>query len=110
MRMTPNYSYLFPRPLSTSIARLLSVVNQTSQWMSSNLLCLNPSKTEFIILGLSAQLKKIPDPSLHLSINSSSTTFTSGAPVRNFGVTLILISLFLQPHLQPLPLLPHAHP
>src|SRR6218665_930096 len=36
---------------STSIAQLLSVVNQISQWMSSNLLRLNPSKTEFIIIG-----------------------------------------------------------
>src|SRR6218665_3544075 len=58
---------------STSIAQLLSVVNQISQWMSSNLLRLNPSKTEFIIIGLPAQIKKIPDPSIHLSDNSSST-------------------------------------
>src|SRR6218665_3152836 len=49
-----------PASFSTSIAHLLSVVNQISQWMSSNLLCLNPSKTEFIIIGLSAQVKKIP--------------------------------------------------
>src|SRR6218665_2536126 len=52
--------------------------------MSSNLLRLNPSKTEFIIIGLPAQIKKIPDPSIHLSDNSSST---SDAPVRNLGVT-----------------------
>src|SRR6218665_1979034 len=31
MRMTPNYSYLFPRLFATSIAQLLSVVNQISQ-------------------------------------------------------------------------------
>src|SRR6218665_2952233 len=55
-----------PASFSTSIAQLLSVVNQISQWMSSNLLRLNPSKTEFIIIGLSAQIKKIPDPSIHL--------------------------------------------
>src|SRR6218665_2377966 len=55
--------------------------------MSSNLLRLNPSKTEFIIIGLPAQIKKIPDPSIHLSDNSSSTSFTSDAPVRNLGVT-----------------------
>src|SRR6218665_275335 len=48
---------------------------------------LNPSKTEFIIIGLLAQIKKIPDPSTHLSNHSSSTTFTSDAPVHNFGVT-----------------------
>src|SRR6218665_3549407 len=72
---------------STSIAQLLSVVNQMSQWMSSNLLRLNPSKTEFIIIGLPAQIKKIPDPSIHLSDNPSSSPFTSDAPVRNFCVT-----------------------
>src|SRR6218665_3047447 len=55
--------------------------------MSSNLLRLNPSKTEFIIISLPAQIKKIPDPSIHLSDNSSSTSFTSDAPVRNLGVT-----------------------
>src|SRR6218665_1060702 len=76
-----------PASISTSIAQLLSVVNQISQWMSSNLLRLNPSKTEFIIIGLPAQIKKIPDPSIHLSDNSSSTSFTSDAPVRNLGVT-----------------------
>src|SRR6218665_1766333 len=47
-----------PASFSTSIAHLLSVVNQISQWMSSNLLCLNPSKTEFIIIGLPPQIKK----------------------------------------------------
>src|SRR6218665_2815233 len=76
-----------PASFSTSIAQLLSAVNQLSQWMSSNLLCFNPSKTEFIIIGLSAQIRKIPDPSIHLSNNSSSTSFTSDAPVRNPGVT-----------------------
>src|SRR6218665_1164311 len=76
-----------PASFSTPIAQLLSVVNQISQWMSSNLLRLNPSKTEFIIIGLPAQIKKIPDSSIRLSNNSSSTTFISDAPVRNLGVT-----------------------
>src|SRR6218665_2148798 len=87
MRMTPNYSFFSPASFSTSIVQLLSVVNQISQWMSSNLLRLNLSKTEFIIIGLSAQIKKIPDPSKLLSDNSSSTTFTSDAPVCNLGAT-----------------------
>src|SRR6218665_1750733 len=89
MRMTPiaTIHIFFPGLFSTSIAQLLSVVNQISQWVSSNLLRLNPSKTEFIIIGLSAEIKKIPDPSIHLSDNSSPTSFTSDAPVRNLGVT-----------------------
>src|SRR6218665_3686329 len=39
----------------------------------SNLLCLNPSKTEFILIGFRDQLKKIPDPSISLNIDSAST-------------------------------------
>src|SRR6218665_3129507 len=84
---TQLFISLSPTSFSTSIAHLLSVANQISQWMSSNLLCLNPSKTEFIIIGLPAQIKKIPDSSIRLSNNSSSTSFTSDAPVRNLGVT-----------------------
>jgi hypothetical protein len=55
--------------------------------MSSNLLCLNPSKTEFIILGLPDQIKKIPDPTIHLSTDSSSLDFVTDSSVRNLGVT-----------------------
>src|SRR6218665_2194038 len=55
--------------------------------MSSNLLCLNPSKTEFMLIGLPAQIKKIPDSSIRLSNNYPSTTFISDTPVRNLGVT-----------------------
>src|SRR6218665_872163 len=103
MRMTPNYSYLFSRPLFPPQSRSFSLWSTKSLngcHPSSNLLCLNPSKTEFIIIGLPAQIKKIPDLSIHLSDNSSSTSwcyFRSS-------------SLFIQPHLQPFPLLLHAHP
>src|SRR6218665_2479899 len=55
--------------------------------MTSNLLCLNPSKTEFIPIGIRDQLKKIPDPSISLNLDSASThTFTPTSPVRNLGV------------------------
>src|SRR6218665_3222260 len=54
------------------------------------LLCLNPSKTEviIIIIGLPAQIKKIPDSSIRLSNNPSSSTSISDTPVRNLGVTV----------------------
>src|SRR6218665_2213334 len=110
MRMTPNYSYLFsPASFSNSIAQLLSVVNQISQWMPSNLLRLNPSKTEFIIIGQPpAQIKKISDPSIHLYDYSFSTSFTSDDPVRNLGVTFDP-HLSFSNHISRL-LLHHAHP
>src|SRR6218665_353909 len=96
MQMTPNYSYLFPRPLFPPQSRSFSLWSTKSLngCHPTSFERLNPSKTEFIIIGLPAQIKKIPDPSIHLSDNSSSTSFTSDAPVRNLGVILsILISL-----------------
>jgi len=58
-----------------------------SSWVTSNFLCLNPSITEFILIGLWEQLKKIPDPSISLNLNSASThTFTPNSPVRNLGL------------------------
>ena len=74
---TQLFISFFPTSFSTSIAhRILSVVNQISQWMSSNLLCFNPSKTEFIMIGLPAQIKKSPTlpyncPITHLPLLSS---------------------------------------
>ena len=76
-----------PNTFSDSIDHLLHVVNQINSWMTSNLLCLNPSKTEFLLIGFRDQLKKIPDPSFPLNPDSASTnTFTPTSPVRNLGV------------------------
>src|SRR6218665_1212281 len=56
-------------------------------YSQANLLCTNPSKTEFIVIGLREQLTKIPDPSISLNLDSTSTrTFTPTSPVRNLGV------------------------
>src|SRR6218665_1542649 len=65
--MTPNYSSLSLQTASLTINHLLHVVNQNPSWMTSNLLCLNPSKTEFLLIGLREKLKKIPDPSISLN-------------------------------------------
>ena len=66
---------------------LLHLVRQISSWTISNLLCLNPFKTEFILIGLRDQLKKISDPSISLNLDFASTyTFTPTSPVRNLGV------------------------
>jgi hypothetical protein len=48
-----------PSSFSTSVTELESVFSSISAWMSSNLLALNPSKTEFLIIGLPQQLKKL---------------------------------------------------
>src|SRR6218665_4019908 len=76
-----------PNSFSDSIDHLLHVVKQISFWMISNLLCLNPSKSEFILIGLRDQLKEIPDPSISINLDSALThTFTPTSPVRNLGV------------------------
>src|SRR6218665_479545 len=56
--------------------RLMSVIGNTF----SNLLCLNPSKTEFILIGLRDQFKKIPDPSISLNLDSASSLLVHAYP------------------------------
>jgi len=51
--------------------------------MSTNLLSLNQSKTEFLLIGLPAQLSKISDPSL---LMPSNVTITPAQFARNLGV------------------------
>src|SRR6218665_2727299 len=47
----------------------------------------DPPKTEFLLIGLRYQLKKIPDPSISLNPDSASThTFTLTSPVSNLCV------------------------
>jgi len=52
---------------SANILHLQNTINLVSQWKSANLLSLNQSKTELRI-GLPAQLSKISDPSLLMSL------------------------------------------
>ena len=51
--------------------------------MSSNFLSLNPSKTEFLIIGLPQQLSKLVNPTIHLPDN---VTLTPVDSARNLGV------------------------
>jgi len=51
--------------------------------MSANLLSINQFKTEFLLIGLPAQLSKIYDPSLLLPSN---VTITLAQSAHNFGV------------------------
>ena len=68
---------------SATILHLQATVDLVSQWMSANLLSLNQSKTEFLLIGLPAQLPKIPDPSLLMPSNAIITPTPSA---RNLGV------------------------
>ena len=46
-----------------------------------------PSKTEFIIIGLPAQIKKIPDPSIHL--------FPLLSPLMSLSAILVLLLILI---------------
>ena len=62
--MTPNLSLpLFLKTFHLSIINF-NPVSTISSWMTANLLTLNPSYTEFMLIGLSQQLSKIHSPAL----------------------------------------------
>jgi len=73
--MTPEFS--------ANILHLQNIIDLVSQWMSANLLSLNQSKTEFLLIGLPAQLFEISDPSLLIPSN---VTITPALSARNLGV------------------------
>jgi len=80
---TQLYLSFSPLSFSSNIAQLQSAIAQVSSWMSSNLLSLNPNKTEFLIIGTPQQLSKLNDPKLVLN---SATTITPVTSARNLGI------------------------
>jgi hypothetical protein len=80
---TQLYISFSPQSFATSIVQLQTVIGQVSSWMSSNLLSLNPHKTEFLIIGTPQQLSKLNNPAL---IFDSSTTITPVTSARNLGI------------------------
>ena len=58
-----------PKTVSTAITQLQDTISDISSWMTANLLSLNPSKTEFMLIGLPQQISKISNPSLSLPSN-----------------------------------------
>ena len=68
---------------SEKIKLLQDTISEISTWMASNFLSLNPTKTEFLLIGLPAQLAKIHNPTLTISSN---TTIQPVSSARNLGV------------------------
>jgi len=68
---------------STNILHLQNTIDLVHQWISANLLSLNQSKTEFLLIGLFAQLFKILDPFLLMPCN---VTITPAQSARNICV------------------------
>jgi len=71
---TQLFLSFLPTHFDSSINHLHSALDRISCWMTANLLTLNSSKTEFLLIGLSKQLAKM---------NNSSLTTTHSA--RNLG-------------------------
>jgi len=72
-------------PRCTKSYSLRNTITQLSAWMTKYLLCLNHSKTEFLIIGFREKLSKLTHSSdLFLTDLTSPVPYTS--PVRNLGV------------------------
>ena len=63
---TQLFTSFVPKDFPFVINQLQSSVSTSSSWMTANLLILNPSKTEFMLIGLPQQLSKIHSPLLSL--------------------------------------------
>ena len=68
---------------SSGLSSLESTISLVSSWMSANFLSLNPSKTEFMLIGNSRQLSKIENSTLSLPDNVYVKPVSSA---RNLGV------------------------
>ena len=67
---------------TTAITQLQDTISDISSWMTSNLLSLNPSKTQFMLISLPQQISKLSNPSLSLPSNHPITPTDSA---RNLG-------------------------
>ena len=66
-----------------TITHLQDTISDISSWMTSNLLSLNPAKTEFMLIGLPKQIYKILNPTLSLPAN---TPIPPTDSARNLGI------------------------
>src|SRR6218665_3561488 len=75
-----------PHSLQDALNHIRSTITQISAWMTTNPLCLSPSKTEFLIIGLREQLSKLTYSSDLVPQDLTSPELYKSAPVRNLGV------------------------
>ena len=61
---TQLFIFFAASDFSTNILHLHATIDLVSNWMFSNILSLNQSKTEFLLIGLPTQLSKLSDPAL----------------------------------------------
>ena len=66
-----------PPDVHSSIIHLHGALQQISSWMTSNLLTLNSSKTEFLFIGLKQQLAELQNISLNTTHSARNLGFIS---------------------------------
>ena len=71
-----------PSEFQNATSSLSAAFQSISKWMSLNMLALNPSKTEFLLIGSPQQLDKIPDSSMTLT---QDTVLSPANSARNLG-------------------------
>ena len=81
-----------PKTFITAVSQLQDTIFDISSWMTTNLLNLNPSKIEFMLIGLPQQISKISNPSHSLPSNHPITPTDSA---RNLGFIFDLSLTFL---------------
>lgn len=81
---TQLYIAFSPQHQAETLSRLSSTLDLVHSWLTSNRLVVNPSKTEYLIIGSKQQCAKISLPTVNFKGNILSPTPT----VRNLGVTL----------------------
>ena len=64
-----------PPDVHSSLTHLHGALQQISSWMTSNLLTLNSSKTEFLFIGLKQQLAKLQNISLNTTHSARNLGF-----------------------------------
>ena len=83
-----------PIDTESGLIALNNVVEQTRSWMFANKLCLNDSKTEFIVFGCKRHVKEMPK----CSIQIGEETIEPVKIVTNLGV-LLDMELNLRSHI-----------
>ena len=68
---TQLFLSFLPTHFDSNIDHLHNALDQISSWMTANLLTLNSSKIEFLLIGLSKQLAKINNSSLTTTTHSA---------------------------------------
>jgi len=81
---TQLYISFHPSDAAGSLAFISSILDSVHTWLTNNRLTVNPSKTEYLLIGTSQQRSKVTTP----AISFCSDNLTPSMSCRNLGVIL----------------------